>query len=107
MIRSSFRLQLSQYSLSSFILRNREMLSLYVNSIYFGSGYYNIYDAAHGYYDKDPSDLNDYECTMLAGIPNAPSVYAPTVNPKLAEERRQQVLTCMVENGYITEGEIQ
>lgn len=43
---------------------------------------------------------------MLAGVPNAPSVYAPTVNPKLAEERRQQVLTCMVENGYIKEGEL-
>ena len=85
----------------------KTLFELYVNSIYCGSGYYNIYDAAHGYYDKDPSDLNDYECTMLAGIPNAPSVYAPTVNPKLAEERRQQVLTCMVENGYITEGEIQ
>lgn len=85
----------------------KTLFELYVNSIYFGSGYYNIYDAAHGHYDKDPSDLNDYECTMLAGIPNAPSVYAPTVNPKLAEERRQQVLTCMVENGYITEGEIQ
>lgn len=84
----------------------KTLFELYVNSIYFGSGYYNIYDAAHGYYDKDPSDLNDYECTMLAGVPNAPSVYAPTVNPKLAEERRQQVLTCMVENGYIKEGEL-
>ena len=83
----------------------KTLFELYVNSIYFGAGYYNIYDAAHGYYDKDPSDLNDYECTMLAGVPNAPSVYAPTVNPKLAEERRQQVLTCMVENGYITEGD--
>lgn len=66
----------------------KTLFELYVNSIYFGAGYYNIYDAAHGYYDKDPSDLNDYESTMLAGIPNAPSVYAPTVNPKLAEERR-------------------
>lgn len=84
----------------------KTLFELYVNSIYFGSGYYNVYDAAHGYYDKDPIDMDDYECTMMAGIPNAPSVYAPTVNPKLAEERRQQVLTCMVENGYITEGEI-
>ena len=84
----------------------KTLFELYVNSIYFGSGYYNVYDAAHGYYDKDPIDMDDYECTMMAGIPNAPSVYAPTVNPKLAEERRQQVLDCMVENGYITEGEI-
>ena len=83
------------------------IFELYINSIYFGSGYYTVYDAAHGYYGKDPADLNDYECTMLAGVPNAPSVYSPDVNPKLAEERRQQVLECMVENGYIEEGELQ
>lgn len=84
-----------------------EILELYVNSIYFGSGYYNIYDAAHGYFGKSPSELNDYEATMLAGIPNAPSVYSPDVNPELAEQRRQQVIGCMVKEGYIEEGQIQ
>ena len=54
------------------------IFELYINSIYFGSGYYTVYDAAHGYYGKDPADLNDYECTMLAGVPNAPSVYSPS-----------------------------
>ena len=44
---------------------------------------------------------------MLAGIPNAPSVYSPDVNPTLAEQRRQQVLTCMAEAGYIEPGEIE
>ena len=44
---------------------------------------------------------------MLAGIPNAPSVYDPTVNPDLAEQRRQQIIDCMVEQGYIEEGQIQ
>ena len=83
------------------------IFELYVNSIYFGSGYYSVYEAAEGYYGKKPCDLNDYEATMLAGIPNAPSVYSPDVNPTLAEERRQQVLECMVENGYIEEGEIE
>lgn len=82
------------------------IFELYVNSIYFGSGYYNVYDAAKGYYGKTPSEMNDYECTMLAGVPNAPSVYSPDVNPTLAEERRQQVLECMVENGYIEQGEL-
>ena len=85
----------------------KTIFELYVNSIYFGSGYYSVYEAAEGYYGKKPCDLNDYEATMLAGIPNAPSVYSPDVNPTLAEERRQQVLECMVENGYIEEGEIE
>ena len=84
-----------------------EILELYVNAIYFGSGYYGIYEASQGYFGKDPEELNDYECTMLAGIPNAPSVYSPDVNPDLAEQRRQQVIGCMIEEGYIEEGQIQ
>ena len=55
---------------------------------------------------KDPEELNDYECTMLARIPNAPSVYSPDVNPDLARQRRQQVIGCMIEEGYIEEGQI-
>jgi len=84
-----------------------EILEMYVNIIYFGSGYYNIYDASRGYFGKEPSQLSDYEATMLAGIPNAPSVYDLNVNPDLAEQRRQQVVSCMVEEGYIKEGEIE
>jgi membrane peptidoglycan carboxypeptidase len=84
-----------------------EIFELYVNTIYFGSGYYNIYDASMGYFRQVPAMLNEYQCTMLAGIPQAPSVYALNVNPDLAEERRQQVIGCMVEAGYIDEGEIQ
>ena len=83
-----------------------EIFEFYVNAIYFGSGYYGIYDASRGYYGKDPWQLSDYEATMLAGVPNAPSVYSPDVNPDLAEQRRQQVIACMVEEGYIEEGEI-
>ncbi|MBQ4650783.1 MAG: transglycosylase domain-containing protein [Firmicutes bacterium] len=84
-----------------------KIFELYVNTIYFGSGYYTVRDAAEGYFGKLPQEMNDYECTMLAGIPNAPSVYSPDVNPDLAEERRQQVLECMVAAGYIEEGEIE
>lgn len=46
-----------------------------------------------------------YECTLLAGIPNAPSVYAPTKNPELAKQRQAQVLKKMIDNGYLTESE--
>lgn len=84
-----------------------EILEFYFNSIYFGSGYYCVYDAAMGYFGKPPADMNGYECTMLAGIPNAPSVYSPDVNPDLAEQRRQQVIYCMELFGYIEEGEIE
>ena len=73
-----------------------KIFELYVNTNYFGNGYYGIGNASHGYYDKEPSKLNLYECTMLAGVPNAPSVYAPTVNPELAERRRQIVVEAMV-----------
>ena len=45
-----------------------------------------------GYYNKEPKDLNLDEASMLAGVPNAPSVYAPTVNPDLAKKRQQHVL---------------
>ena len=60
-----------------------------------------------GYFGKKPSSLNDYEATMLAGIPNAPSIYSLDVNTDLAEQRRQQVIACMVEEGYIEAGEIE
>ena len=50
-----------------------EIFELYVNTAYFGSGYYGIYAAAMGYFNKQPSELSDYEAAMLAGMPNAPS----------------------------------
>lgn len=75
-----------------------EILELYANSIYFGDGYYCIYDAAMGYFNTEPAAMDEYQCTMLAGIPNAPSVYSPTKNPELAERRRQIVLRRMKED---------
>ena len=79
-----------------------EIFELYVNTSYFGDGYYGIYDASMGYYNKEPKDLTLDEASMLAGVPNAPSVYAPTVNPDLAKERQEHVLNKMVEYGYIS-----
>ena len=82
-----------------------EIFALYVNSSYFGDGYYGIYDASMGYYNKEPKDLNLDEASMLAGVPNAPSVYAPTVNMNLARKRQAHVLNAMVEYGYISQDE--
>ena len=80
----------------------KEIFELYVNTAYFGDGYYGIHDASYGYYNKSPKDLNLSESSMLAGVPNAPSVYAPTVNPDLAKKRQYHVLNTMLEYGYIT-----
>lgn len=82
-----------------------EIFAIYVNTAYFGNGYYGIKDASNGYYKKEPKDLNLDEASMLAGVPNAPSVYAPTKNPDLARQRQQHVLRKMVEYGYITQEE--
>lgn len=84
-------------------LEKDEILELYINTSYFGDGYYDIKEASLGYFGKLPNEVNDYEATMLAGVPNAPSVYAPTVNFKLASERQTQVLNKMVEYGYIAD----
>lgn len=75
-----------------------EIFELYVNSIYFGSNYYGIAEAAHGYYGAEVSELTEYECAMLAGIPNAPTAYSLDTAPDLAEQRLAQVLDNMVEN---------
>lgn len=85
--------------------RKDEILELYLNTSYFGDGYYCVKEAANGYFDKEPIEMNEYESSMLAGIPNAPSVYAPTKNPDLATQRQRQVLEKMVKYEYITEEE--
>ena len=82
-----------------------DILEFYMNTIYFGEGYYGIKEAATGYYNKEPKDLTLYEATMLAGVPNAPSVYAPTVNPDLAKSRQGKVIRSMVEYGYLSQEE--
>lgn len=82
-----------------------EIFELYVNNIYFGDGYYCLKDASEGYFNKEPKDMNISESTLLAGIPNAPSVYSPTVNPELSKKRQQKVIQSMVKYGYLTQEE--
>ena len=83
----------------------QEIFELYVNTIYFGDGYYGIYDAAKGYFGNEPSELSDYEAILLAGLPNAPSAYSPSTNPELAHSRMKIVLSKMVECDVITQEE--
>ncbi len=79
------------------------ILELYLNTSYFGDGYYCVKDASEGYYGKDPKDMNRNEASMLAGIPNAPSAYCPTKHLNLAKQRQVQVLDKMVKYKFITE----
>ena len=81
-------------------LSKEEILELYLNTSYFGDGYDTVKEASKGYFGKEPNEMTDGECVMLAGIPNAPSVYAPTVNPDLAKQRQKQVLDKMVKYEY-------
>ena len=82
-----------------------EILELYLNTSYFGDGYYTVKEACRGYFNKELDEMTDYECILLAGIPNAPSVYAPTKNPDLAKQRQRQVMEKMIENKFLTEDE--
>lgn len=79
-----------------------EILELYINTSYFGNGYYTLKEAAKGYFNKELNEMTDSELILLAGIPNAPSVYAPTKNPGLAKQRQKQVINKMIEYGYLT-----
>ena len=88
------------------VLSKDEILELYINTCYYGDGYYSIADAALGYFDKEVKNMNTYECTLLVGIPNAPSIYSPTKNPELSKERHKQVLNKMKAEGYLSEEEI-
>lgn len=82
-----------------------DILEFYLNTSYFGEGCYTVKDASKVYFGKTPIEMTDYEAIMLAGIPNAPSVYAPTVNLNLAKERQLQVIQKMIKYEVLTEEE--
>ena len=80
---------------------SRQIFEMYANTIYFGSGYYGIAEAAEGYFGKEPAQLTDAEAIYLAGMPNAPSTYASS--PELAFKRMQVVLKRMVKCRVLTQ----
>ena len=79
-----------------------EILELYLNRVYLGSGAYGADAAARRYFAKPASDLTLAEAAMLAGLIKAPSRYAPTRDLALARARAEVVLSSMVETGSIT-----
>lgn len=79
-----------------------EILEMYLNEIPYGGTAYGIEAAANLYFGKHASELNLAESTLLAGLPQRPSVYSPYGSrPELAKARQKQVLERMVEDGYI------
>lgn len=78
-----------------------EILTHYLNRIYFGSGAYGIAQASRVYFDKDVSQLADSECALLAGIIRGPHLFSPLRNPGGAIEQRRQTLERMKAMGMI------
>jgi penicillin-binding protein 1A len=79
-----------------------EILELYLNQVYFGSGAYGVESAARMFFGKPVKTLNLAECALIAGMPKLPSRYSPLVNQDLALRRRNVVLKQMVATGIIT-----
>ncbi len=88
-------------------LSKAQILTEYLNVVYLGSSAYGVADAAWVYFSKTPDQLNLPEAALIAGLPPAPSVYSPLVNPDLALERRAVVLRRMQEAGFISSSEQQ
>lgn len=86
-------------------LSKREILEIYLNTIYFGNGCYGIKNASKYYFDKSPSQLTLNESAILAAIIKAPSNYAPNVNIEKCNERKNLVLNSMLEQSLITNKE--
>ena len=79
-----------------------EILELYLNQVYFGSGAYGVQSAAEIFFGKPVQDLNLAECALIAGMPKSPSRYSPLVNKDLAHKRRNIVLKQMLEVEIVT-----
>jgi len=86
-------------------LSKQQILEQYLNYVYLGSGAYGVADAAWIYFSKTPEQLTVPESAMIAGLPPAPSIYSPLVNPDLAKERRSIVLDRMAQAGFISTSE--
>ena len=84
-------------------LTKDEILELYVNIIYFGEGHYGIHEASYGYFGKAPSDLTLNEASLLAGLPQSPSMLSLNKHFKRAKTRQRHVLKKMLDNNLISE----
>lgn len=79
-----------------------EILSMYMNAVYFGSNSFGIKAAANTFFGKQPKDLNVEESALLVGMVNKPTKYNPVRNPELSLQRRNHVLSQMYKYGYLS-----
>jgi penicillin-binding protein 1A len=86
-------------------LGKEDILTLYLNEIYFGNGAYGVQAAAENYFGKTVGELSLSEASVIAGLPQAPSRYSPYWNEKAARVRQQYVLRQMVREQYVTQAE--
>lgn len=83
-------------------MSKEEILTGYLNTVYFGDGAYGIGAAARHYFNKTPDQLSTVEAATLVGIINSPNAYDPTQHPKAATARRNHVLNRMAKEGYLS-----
>ena len=86
-------------------LSKGQILALYLNEIYYGNQAYGIEAAAQTYFGKHARELTLAEASILAGLPQAPTLYNPLQNPVAAKDRQAYVLEQMVRDGFITEAD--
>lgn len=79
-----------------------EIVDMYLNSIFFGSGAYGVKAASETFFAKEPSDLKVEEAALLVGMVNKPTRYNPVLNPERSLERRNFVIGQMHKNGYLS-----
>lgn len=89
----------------SAIYSKRDIMTMYLNDVYFGEGTYGVQAASERYFGHGVSSLTLPQAALLAGVVNAPSYYDPLVNPKAAMARRNVVLSQMAKLHYITSAE--
>lgn len=80
-----------------------QILEMYLNQVPYGGSAYGIEEASKTFFGKHAKDLTIDEAAFLAGLPQAPSLYSPYINPDLALRRRNEVLKAMTEQKYITQ----
>ena len=85
----------------------REILTMYLNTVFFGHDAHGLKSAGRLYFDKEPGELTVEECALLAGLLKAPNYYSPLVDPERATRRRNEVLSSMVRSGKLTEADSQ
>ncbi len=90
-----------------FRFSKEQILSIYLNRVYLGSGTYGVQAASEKYFNKKVEDLDLYESALIASLLKAPSKYNPISNPKLSQKRTKKVLRNMANNSFINLNDVE